>query len=221
MKSELMERFGDITIYHGDCLDILPTLPEKSVDVILCDPPYGIDYQSAWRIDKSSRKPKIANDKKPFTKPIAMLSRLLKDTGCCYIFTRWDVQQVFIDEMNAHNLPVRSVIVWDKGCHSMGDLYKSYGSQYESIIFSSKENFRFPSGRPVDIIKAARVPAEQLCHPNEKPSLLLQKIIIQSVKRGGGNFRLLYGQWQHDVGGIRLRMRWDRHRDRRCLLRPC
>lgn len=31
-----------ITIYHGDCREILPLLP--SVDHVLTDPPYGIDY---------------------------------------------------------------------------------------------------------------------------------------------------------------------------------
>jgi site-specific DNA-methyltransferase (adenine-specific) len=30
-----------ITIYHGDCRDILPTLPK--VDLVLTDPPYGIE----------------------------------------------------------------------------------------------------------------------------------------------------------------------------------
>jgi hypothetical protein len=34
------ERDG-ITIYHGDCRDILPTLPP--VDLVLTDPPYGVD----------------------------------------------------------------------------------------------------------------------------------------------------------------------------------
>lgn len=29
-------------ILHGNCLDILPSLPEQSVDLVLCDPPYGI-----------------------------------------------------------------------------------------------------------------------------------------------------------------------------------
>jgi DNA modification methylase len=28
-------------IYHGDCLDLLPSIPDKSVDMILCDLPYG------------------------------------------------------------------------------------------------------------------------------------------------------------------------------------
>ena len=30
-----------ITIYHGDCLEILPTLQAASVDLVLCDLPYG------------------------------------------------------------------------------------------------------------------------------------------------------------------------------------
>ena len=33
---------GGITIYHGDCREILPTLPP--VDLVLTDPPYGMDW---------------------------------------------------------------------------------------------------------------------------------------------------------------------------------
>ena len=28
-------------IYQGDCLDLMQYIPEKSVDMILCDLPYG------------------------------------------------------------------------------------------------------------------------------------------------------------------------------------
>ena len=28
-------------LYHGDCLDIMPDIPDKSIDLILTDPPYG------------------------------------------------------------------------------------------------------------------------------------------------------------------------------------
>jgi len=31
---------GDATLYHGDCLEILPTLPK--VDAVITDPPYGL-----------------------------------------------------------------------------------------------------------------------------------------------------------------------------------
>ena len=47
-----------ITIYHGDCLEIMPTLPAASVDLVLCDLPYGttackwdvvIPFDPLWR----------------------------------------------------------------------------------------------------------------------------------------------------------------------------
>ena len=35
-----------ITIYHGNCLDVLPTLPK--VDLVLTDPPYGDDHDTNY-----------------------------------------------------------------------------------------------------------------------------------------------------------------------------
>lgn len=32
---------GGITIYHGDCRDVLPTLASESADIVWTDPPYG------------------------------------------------------------------------------------------------------------------------------------------------------------------------------------
>lgn len=46
-----------IQIYNDDCLDILQTIPDKSVDIVICDLPYGqtvchwdipIDLQQLW-----------------------------------------------------------------------------------------------------------------------------------------------------------------------------
>ena len=41
-----------ITIYHGDCREILPTLP--TVDLVLTDPPYGINFNASGRIGRPS-----------------------------------------------------------------------------------------------------------------------------------------------------------------------
>lgn len=39
-----IERIGDATLYLGNCLEVLPTLPVNSVDSIVTDPPYGIGF---------------------------------------------------------------------------------------------------------------------------------------------------------------------------------
>jgi len=38
-----------VTLHHGDCLDVLRTLPDASVDAVVTDPPYGISFMGkAW-----------------------------------------------------------------------------------------------------------------------------------------------------------------------------
>lgn len=32
---------SDYTLYHGDCLEVLRTLPAESVDAVITDPPYS------------------------------------------------------------------------------------------------------------------------------------------------------------------------------------
>jgi hypothetical protein len=40
---------GDVTVYHGDCLDVLRGLPDASVDAVVTDPPYELLFMSrAW-----------------------------------------------------------------------------------------------------------------------------------------------------------------------------
>lgn len=38
----MSEQHGPVTLHHGDCLDILATLPDCSIDAVVTDPPYGL-----------------------------------------------------------------------------------------------------------------------------------------------------------------------------------
>lgn len=35
-------KWGDHLIIHGDCRDVLPKIPDKAIDLVLTDPPYGV-----------------------------------------------------------------------------------------------------------------------------------------------------------------------------------
>lgn len=67
-------------IINADCLTVLRQMDTGSVDMIITDPPYGVDYQST-RAAKENRKDKIAGDKRPFIWWIYDAYRILKEGG--------------------------------------------------------------------------------------------------------------------------------------------
>jgi site-specific DNA-methyltransferase (adenine-specific) len=151
-----------VVIYHADCREIIPHLPQ--VDLVLTDPPYGIDYQSARRTD-SQRKPKISGDKEF---PLWLFD-LCKPNNALFIWCRWDILPF---------LPIpKSFIVWDKCVHGMGDLQHEYGRQWEACAFYPTLGHKFIK-RPIDIIRCPRIPPEELRHPNEKPVGAIAPLII-------------------------------------------
>jgi len=54
-------------IYCADCLDILPRIPDKAIDLVLTDPPYGINLDTSYKKFKNAVSySTITNDDKKF-----------------------------------------------------------------------------------------------------------------------------------------------------------
>lgn len=142
-----------ITIYNADCREIIHHF--KSVDLVVTDPPYGINYQSSRRINWQ-RKEKIYGDGE-FP---SWIFDEFKPSVALMVWCRWDT---------LYSIPKpRSFIVWDKGGHSMGDLNHEFGRRWEAVAFYPGPKHEFLK-RPADLIVAARVNPASLLHPNEKP----------------------------------------------------
>lgn len=74
----------DYKLYHGDCLEVLLTLPAQSVDAIIADPPYGttacswdsvIPFAPMWECIKHVIKPRgavVLFGSQPFTSALVM-----------------------------------------------------------------------------------------------------------------------------------------------------
>lgn len=150
-----------ITIYHGDCREVLPQL--GTADVILTDPPYGISYQSARRIDWQRKEKIVGDDNFPM-----WIFDELKPSVALLVWCRWDQMRLFPKP--------RSFIAWDKGNHSMGDLEHEFGRRWEGCAFYPGPKHQFRK-RPADLIIANRVNPSVLIHPNEKPVEALTPLI--------------------------------------------
>lgn len=166
------------TIIHGDSLNILRELPDGCIDAVITDPPYGIGYES-----KAGKR--IQNDKSPFIWFLYDAFRVLKPNGgVLACFTRWDVQQAFIDAMRIAGFQVKSQLIWNKVYHGMGDTRAQFAPAHENILFAVRGKYAFPGTRPRDVLTHAKLNSAHMVHPTEKPVELLEDIIT-SVTRPG------------------------------------
>lgn len=168
-------------LIHGDSLTVLRQMEPESVDAIITDPPYGINYVSPTGA-------RIQNDTAPFIWFLYDAFRVLKPgssgRGTLVCFTRWDVQQAFIDAIRLAGFIVKSEVIWDKIQHGMGDLKSQFAPSHENIIFAVKGKFSFPGHRPKDLITHRKLPGSQMIHPTEKPVPLLADLITAVTKPG-------------------------------------
>ncbi len=173
-----MKTLKENTIIHGDSLNVLREIPDNCIDAVIADPPYGINYESRTGV-------KIQNDKNPFIWFLYDAFRVLKPNGGALVcFTRWDVQQAFMNAAKIAGFDIKSELIWNKVYHGMGDHKAQFAPSHENIIFAVKGKFAFPGGRPRDLLTCEKLNSAHMVHPTEKP-VELMKDIITSITREG------------------------------------
>lgn len=170
-------------VYHADCRELIATLSDESVDLVMSDPPYGIDFQSNQRV-ATKKFDKIEGDKQPPVEVLPSLYRVLKPNSACYLFTRWDVQPLWIAELEKAGFEVKNVLVWDKMIHGMGDLEGDWGTEHENIIYAVKGRHILNLPRPTSVIHSQKVPPGNQISPFEKPIGVWYKMIKASSNSG-------------------------------------
>ena len=165
-------------LYKGDCLEVMDKLIKQNVkvDVIITDPPYGMNYKSNYRKEKYE---KISNDN-----DLSFLDdffqkcdKLLKDDTHIYCFCSWHHIDKFKIAFEKY-FTLKNVIVWEKNNTSMGDLKGSYAPKHELILFGHKGRRLRNGKRLPDVLQANRTGNK--LHPTQKPVSLLQIFIYQS-----------------------------------------
>jgi site-specific DNA-methyltransferase (adenine-specific) len=86
-------------LYEGDCLEIMPLeIEDRSIDMILCDPPYGVTNNEKDSIIDINRMWKE-------------YERIIKDNGAILIFAQG---RFFIKIVNSNLKLFRYDLIWDK-----------------------------------------------------------------------------------------------------------
>jgi site-specific DNA-methyltransferase (adenine-specific) len=131
-------------IYNEDCLEGLSKIPDKSIDLIVIDPPYNIKKDS-WD--------DIKNYEEWMKEVILELQRVLRDNGSFYMFhSEMEVVSDFMNFLKEQtNFIFRQFIVWNKrfeGSPRKGfldgfvvvDNLQNYQQMAEYLLFYTKTN---------------------------------------------------------------------------------
>lgn len=157
-----IEKIGDATLYLGDCMEILPTLPK--VDAVVSDPPYGMNWNTdSTRFTGGQHKRghgrddwgAIQEDAAPFDP-----SPWLAYPACVL----WGANHY------AQRLPVGTTLVWlKKDDHLFGTFLSDAELGWQKGgygVYAFRKQFPPPS-------RMAENDGAQVAHPTQKPIALM------------------------------------------------
>lgn len=149
-----VERFGDCTLYLGDCLKILPSL--GVYDAVVTDPPYGIDYGKQGSFSASHGwGPWRENVSWDTERPSREIFDLMREHSKSQII--WG-GNYFTDYLP----PTMQWLVWDKGQRgfSLADGEFAWSSQQKAArIFdyarakAMRDGKEHPTQKPVELMR--------------------------------------------------------------------
>ena len=175
-------------IYNKDVLELMKTMSDESIDLLVTDPPYKVTARGnagnsgGMMQDKLSMQGKIFkhNDIKP-SEYIPEFYRLLKDGSHCYIMTNHVNLHEMLNVAKESGFHFIKSLVWNKGNKIMGQYYMS---QFEYILF-----FRKGRGKKINKCGTAdilEIPNKKTkgedgknIHDTEKP-VELMKVLIEN-----------------------------------------
>jgi DNA modification methylase len=153
---------ANITLHHADCRTILPTLADASVDFVLTDPPYLVNYQGRWDGDREAI---VGDENSDWVQPtFAELWRVLKPDTFCVSFYGWPHAELFVSIWKSLGFRLISHLAFVKKVWGLGRFTRG---QHETAYLLAKGHPPRPTETISDVIEWER--EQKAFHPNQKP----------------------------------------------------
>ena len=189
---------GNSQLYFGDCLEVMSSIPDASVDMILCDLPYGttackwdtvIPFEPMWAQYKRVIKPRgaiVLFGSQPFTSALVMSN----PTMFKYVWY-WRKNRA-TNVLNAKKMPLRDT---EEVCVFGGAAYNPQGLVFapEQSRNSNRDSDCYGSGTTKSYVReytnypkqTLQFDVVQRCeHPTQKPVALMEYLIRTYTNEG-------------------------------------
>ena len=164
------------TIYNMDCIEWMKMIPDWSIDCIITDPPYWMNYVSSRRNIK--HKKIIWDDAVDMQELFNKSYKVLKNNSHIYCFCNeyciWPFRQQLINSW----FNIKRMLVWKKNNHTSWDLLWDYANQTEYILFAHKWRRLLNWWRDRNVLEYNRVNTDK--HPTAKPVDIIEYFINKS-----------------------------------------
>lgn len=183
-------------ILNGDCLELLDCIESESVDLILCDPPYGVTSHkwdvpiSMWFLFNKFRR--IIKPKGSILifgiEPFSSKTRLLGEDMYKYDWI-WNKTRKH-GYHHSNSMPIQETENISVFSHAFVQ-----STSKNNIIFNPAKhtirkrhsincNWKYEERFDTNILKFANVPLCELFHPSQKPIDLLEYLILRHTNEG-------------------------------------
>ena len=182
-------------VYNLDFLDVVQTMEDSSVDLIVTDPPYkttkrGISKSTTTgglvRSELGKQGKIFKHNDIKISEFMPHLYRVLKEGSHCYIMTNHVNLIEMLNVAKACGFHFIKSLIWDKGNKIMGQCYMS---QFEYILFFRKgKHKKINYCGTADILNVPNIKSKnehgQNLHDTEKPVELMEILIKNSSSEG-------------------------------------
>jgi len=173
---------GEHRLLCGDSTDsdaVARLMNGEKADMVFTDPPYGVNYQSNMRT-KTEKFDVLENDNVFITEWINNLPLFSK--GFVFVWTSWKVLKQWIEFCEPIG-ELSNIIVWDKGGGGIGDLKKTFLTDFE-IALVYHRGAEIKGKRLGSVWSIGKDGSTKYLHPTQKPvglaSMAIENIILKN-----------------------------------------
>jgi DNA modification methylase len=169
-----------IDLKLGDCLEVMKSIPDKSIDLVLTDPPYNIA-----RNNNFSTMGRAGIDFGEWDKGfdlfsyIDQVSRILKKDGSFVVFNDWKNLGAIADYAEKQGFDTKDMIRLEKSNPMPRNRDRRYITDYECAIWFVKKGAKWTFNRQDSKYQRPKFVAsiESGLHPTQKNLSLMENLV--------------------------------------------